>query len=509
MITKTYDLDMHSGGVPVIVHLSQYDEDFSLVFNLFSSVGTFTVESGTTAAIRGTKKDGMGYSVDATLDVTNKKVTVAGDQQMTAVAGRQVFELTLTKSDKELNTANFILDVERAALDKDTLASESVIKELVDVIDRTDEIIAAANQAETATEQAEEVIRAYTLLLVDAHPASGATPLEQDWLEDEQGTAIVPDDEHVYILREAQSPYLVNDQFRWSGDTYVKMLDGGGQNVPKTTTTPKMDGTASIGSESKYAAGDHIHPTDTSRAPINSPAFTGTPTAPTPDLSSDGTDLATTAFVKDVSVLDVEVDGTSVVSDGVASITSPNAFGNVKVGSSTIESDQSGDTLELVAGDNIALTADTTNDKVTIAGDYSDATTSASGLMSAADKGQVDKIGNTTMGTTATTITGAIAEHESDITSLEGDRIKIVESVSLGSISVNASGAADATVDISSSIPSGYKLAAAIPRGTGSYGFYFYLCSKASDTSVRVTLFRATGTGASVSPNIGAICVKA
>ena len=36
--------------------------------------------------------------------------------------------------------------------------------------------------------------------------------------------------------------------------------------VAKTTTTPKMNGTAAIGSETKYAAGDHVHPTDTSRA---------------------------------------------------------------------------------------------------------------------------------------------------------------------------------------------------------------------------------------------------
>lgn len=35
--------------------------------------------------------------------------------------------------------------------------------------------------------------------------------------------------------------------------------------VEKSTTTPKMDGTASIGSETKFAAGDHVHPTDTSR----------------------------------------------------------------------------------------------------------------------------------------------------------------------------------------------------------------------------------------------------
>lgn len=37
--------------------------------------------------------------------------------------------------------------------------------------------------------------------------------------------------------------------------------------VEKSSTAPKMDGTASVGSETKFAAGDHIHPSDTSRVP--------------------------------------------------------------------------------------------------------------------------------------------------------------------------------------------------------------------------------------------------
>lgn len=57
-----------------------------------------------------------------------------------------------------------------------------------------------------------------------------------------------------------------------------------------------------------------------------SPALTGTPTAPTASSSTDSTQIATTAFVHDVvdaldtGVSDVTVDGTSVVSSGVAAI---------------------------------------------------------------------------------------------------------------------------------------------------------------------------------------------
>ena len=47
------------------------------------------------------------------------------------------------------------------------------------------------------------------------------------------------------------------------------------------TTVPLIDGTATIGASGKWADGAHIHPTDTSRAPVASPTFTGTVTIPT------------------------------------------------------------------------------------------------------------------------------------------------------------------------------------------------------------------------------------
>lgn len=68
-------------------------------------------------------------------------------------------------------------------------------------------------------------------------------------------------------------------------------------------------------------------------------------------------------------------------------------FSNVKVGSTTITADSINDTLTLVAGSNITLTPDATNDKVTIAAKdttYTAATTSVTGLMSSADKTKVN-----------------------------------------------------------------------------------------------------------------------
>ena len=112
--------------------------------------------------------------------------------------------------------------------------------------------------------------------------------------------------------------------------------------------------------------------------------------------------------------------------DGIAAgaEVNQNAFSNVKVGSTTVAADSKTDTLELVAGSNVTLTPDATNDKVTIAAtdtnttynfangtngftvtpsggsaqtvtvtpSIADATTSAHGLMSAADKTKLNGI---------------------------------------------------------------------------------------------------------------------
>jgi hypothetical protein len=58
-----------------------------------------------------------------------------------------------------------------------------------------------------------------------------------------------------------------------------------------------MDGTAGGGSSANLSRADHVHPTDTSRAPLASPTLTGTPRAPTPTTGDNSTLIPTTAFV--------------------------------------------------------------------------------------------------------------------------------------------------------------------------------------------------------------------
>ena len=166
MLTATYKLDLVPGGIPLVIPVSQYDVN-SRVFSLelTSSGGAVSIPSTASAAIRGTKPDGNGFDYAAsgiTISGDTVTVSITLTAQMTAVAGRIPCEIYLYTGTPpttanpdgvnyvQLATANFILQVKPAALDKDTLKSDSEIRQLVDVIDRTDELLDAAADIETA-----------------------------------------------------------------------------------------------------------------------------------------------------------------------------------------------------------------------------------------------------------------------------------------------------------------------------------------------------------------------
>ena len=83
--------------------------------------------------------------------------------------------------------------------------------------------------------------------------------------------------------------------------------------------------------------------------------------------------------------------------DGIASgaEVNQNAFANVKVGSTTIQSDAKQDTLELAAGTNISLVGDANNDKVTIGVTGKVASASQADNATNATKATQDGSGNT------------------------------------------------------------------------------------------------------------------
>jgi len=106
-----------------------------------------------------------------------------------------------------------------------------------------------------------------------------------------------------------------------------------------SSTNPVMNGTVAIGTLTTAAKADHVHPTDTSRAALASPTFTGIPNAPTASVDTNTTQLATTAFVIGQGYLK-----TATASSTYAPLSSPTFTGTVIA--PTVDSTASG-TLNL------------------------------------------------------------------------------------------------------------------------------------------------------------------
>ena len=155
-----------------------------------------------------------------------------------------------------------------------------------------------------------------------------------------------------------------------NGVTYlwskIKNMFATKSDVPSASSlTPEMDGTASTGSSTTWAKGDHVHPTDTSRAPLASPVFTGTPTAPTPLSSDNSQKIATTEFVQ-------------------------TALSGIDGATYTITQSQVDGHSFTMAGSNGYSQTITIPDNNTT---YDPATQSANGLMSSTDKTKLDGFG--------------------------------------------------------------------------------------------------------------------
>ena len=111
---------------------------------------------------------------------------------------------------------------------------------------------------------------------------------------------------------------LSTEDYTSAEKTKLAGIAAGATSNAASTANPRMDGTAAPGTAAPYAREDHVHPTDTSRAPLASPTFTGTPSAPTASASTSTTQIATTAMVQSAILPRVLTGFTPVAAAAVA-----------------------------------------------------------------------------------------------------------------------------------------------------------------------------------------------
>ena len=166
MITQHYMIDLIPAGDPVVVHVSQYDKLARiLAFDLYTGGVAFEPPAGATAQIRGTKPDGTIFNYAMTVDGITVSIPI--QQQMALVAGDVPCEIQIVgDGGAQIGTANFLLKVERSALDEEAAESSSDIPLFEQL---TQQAMEAASDAEASAEDAQAAQSAAESLI----PASG------------------------------------------------------------------------------------------------------------------------------------------------------------------------------------------------------------------------------------------------------------------------------------------------------------------------------------------------
>ena len=149
MITQTINLNLIPGTVLPRINVVQYDTGSrTLEFAIFNGTQRFTLTNAMTAEIQGTKPDRLGFSYAATVDDTNNIIVANLTQQMTAAKGEALCEIVLKKGSERIGTLNFIMNVQPAALNDDTVISDSELPDIIAVA--TEQMEAAAASATLA-----------------------------------------------------------------------------------------------------------------------------------------------------------------------------------------------------------------------------------------------------------------------------------------------------------------------------------------------------------------------
>lgn len=153
MITQTYQIDMIPGGDPAVIHVSQYDNaGRTLAFELYNGGVEYTVPTGATVSLSGTKPDGTGFLYSMTVDGSTASIDIP--QQVAIVAGDVAAELRITSDSGIIGSANFIIRVEKAALDDETAISETDLPAFEAMVETATAAATSAAQSATDAETA-------------------------------------------------------------------------------------------------------------------------------------------------------------------------------------------------------------------------------------------------------------------------------------------------------------------------------------------------------------------
>lgn len=175
MTNQSFNLELIPKGVPPIIHVSQYDKGQTWTITVTEDGIPFSIPAGTSVTVQGTKPDNTGFQYSGT--ASDSVVTFIVQQQMTVLAGEYDCELVLVNGGDQVATINFLLIVEAAALDDETIISETELPLIEQAAELGAVIDAYAQQIHADAETAASAVS--TTAASEANAAASASTATQ------------------------------------------------------------------------------------------------------------------------------------------------------------------------------------------------------------------------------------------------------------------------------------------------------------------------------------------
>lgn len=139
MITERINIDVRPGGVPVVIHVTQYEAGLrQFIFTPYASNGELTVVAGS-ATLEGTKPD--GYAFQQACQMIDGVITYTLQEQLCAVEGRVWSRLVVRDANGGMiGYTAIVWVVGRAGVADDAVMSDSDISALQQFLDQFGEI---------------------------------------------------------------------------------------------------------------------------------------------------------------------------------------------------------------------------------------------------------------------------------------------------------------------------------------------------------------------------------
>ena len=241
MQTTSYKLNVTPGGVPLTIHISQYDVGLrQYTFQPYTTVGEFSYVSGATVTLEATKPD--GYAVIHECDYNQDgSITYTVQAQLAAKPGRVWSKVVIRDGSDVLGTGAIIWVVDYAGVKDNAIISDSDISALQqwmdDVEDYAEQADGSAQAAASSASLAESAVTSAQAAAtqaagyVDQAVILGGTPLVAATV------SAMSNHDRVYVYTGSETGYTAGNWYYWNGSAWAS---GGIYNSSAVQTDPTL-----------------------------------------------------------------------------------------------------------------------------------------------------------------------------------------------------------------------------------------------------------------------------